>query len=128
MAFRIPEESADDGHDDQLVEVEPALHEHRTERLHDELVIKAADYSHECCQADAPDPLIALEVNVFLLAGAAHQEDRSYGQNDTDPLVGVKPFAEDQHCSNKHEYGSGGIDGTYDGQRQMFQPEISADP
>ena len=128
MAFRVPDKSADHSHDEQLIEVEPALHEHRAERLHYELVVQTAHHTHECRKSQTPDPFIALEINVFLLARTAHQEDRDYGQYDTDPLVGVKPLTEDQHCSHKHKYRSCRIDRSDDGQRQVLQTEISADP
>ena len=128
MALRVPDESADCCHDEQLVEVEPALDEHRAEGLHDELVVQTADHSEKCRKSYTPDPLIVLEINVFLLACAAHQEDGADGEYDADPLVGVEPFAEDQHRSHQHQHRSGGIDRSDDGQREVLQTKISADP
>ena len=73
MAFRIPDQAADYRHYEHLIEVEPALDEHRRQFLHYVLIIKTAHSTknRSCC--DTPDPFVFSEVDIFFLARAAHQ-------------------------------------------------------
>ena len=127
-ALRIPYKTADHCHNDHLVEVEPALHEHRAEFLHYVLVVQAADGSENCRQAHAPYPFVLLEVDCFLLSRTAHQVDGEQRQQDADPLVCVQPFAEKHYGSHQHEHRPGRVDRADDRKRQVLQTEISAYP
>ena len=128
MTLRIPHQRAYDRHDDHLVEIEPALHEHRAERLHYVLVIQSAHGSHKGRRRHAPYPPVAPEVYILLLSGPAHEEYGRKGDQDADPLTDIEPFTEDQHRSDQHDDRSGRIDRPDDGQRQVLKTEIAAYP
>ena len=128
MTLREPQRGAYYRHDQQLVEVEPALSEHRTEHPHHMLVVESAHGSchGSCCHA--PYPPVVPEVYVLLFAGAAHEENGEDGQQDTGPLIEIESFAEDDHGSHEHHHRTGRIDRPDDGQRDVLEAEISADP
>ena len=128
MAGWIPDQAAYEGHDDHLIEVEPALYEHRAERLHYEFVIQAADRSHYCGQTKTPHPLVALEVDVLLFPGTAHQEYGNQSQEYTGPLIYIELFTEEQQGSYQYHYRSGGIYWSDYGERKVLQSEITAYP
>ena len=125
---RIPDQAADYGHDDHLIEIEPALDEHRAQGLHYMLVIQSADGSHQCGHCDAPYPFVAFEVDVFLLACAAHKEDGQNGQKHADPLIDVQSFSEQKQGADEDQNRSGRVDRSDDRKRQVLESEISADP
>ena len=69
--------------------------------------------------------------------GATHynmtfsRDGRSYasdGENNACPLVAVQSFAENQHGSDKKQHWPGRVDRAHDGQREVLESEISADP
>ena len=128
MAFRIPEQTADGGHYQHLIEVKPALDEHRAERSHDMFVIESADHSHQYRPGKAPYPFVAFEVYVFLFPGEAHQEDGYDCEQNARPLICIEFLTEDQHRSDQHQHRSGRIDRTHDGEREMLESEVPADP
>ena len=74
MSFRIPEHCADYDHDQHLIQIEPALHEHRTELPHHKFIIQTADSAHDRSSRNTPDPFIAPEVDILLLSCTAHHE------------------------------------------------------
>ena len=72
--------------------------------------------------------MVVLEVDAFLLAATAQQQERGYGQQYTNPLPMVQALAKHQQGSDEHHYRARGIDRTNDGQGQMLHAEIAQDP
>lgn len=128
VAFRVPEDAAYCCHDDHLIEVEPALYEHRVQGLHYEFVIQAAYCSEDGSSCYAPHPFVLFEVYVFLLAGPAHHVDGEDGKKDSHPLISVEPFSEKEHGSYQDKYRSGGVDRADDCERKVLETEIATDP
>ena len=69
-----------------------------------------------------------LKVNAFFLAGTAQHKERKYGKHDSDPLIQVQTFTEYQHGPHEYHYRAGGINRSYNSQRQMFHTEIAEYP
>ena len=90
MSLWVPEHCAYHGHDQKLVEVEPALGEHRAEHLHHMLVVESAHGSCHGGSRHAPYPSVVPEVYILLFAGAAHQEYGQYRQKDARPLIYIE--------------------------------------
>ena len=65
------------------------------------------------------------KINPFTAARTPQQEERDKRQKDSGPLAGVEAFAEDQQRSDQHHDGTGCVNRAYDGDGQMFQPEIA---
>ena len=101
MTFGVPYCHADNAHYDHLVEVEPALHEHRAEQIHYMFVIESTYRTHDGRSSYAPDPSVALEIYVFLLSGSAHYIYGKDGEQHSGPLVDVESFFEHHHCTHQ---------------------------
>ena len=99
-----------------------------TYNYHDVLVIKAADGTQHGSQHDEIDPMVVFEVDAFLLATLAKHKERGYRQQHAYPLPHIQTFAKEKKGAHKHHHGSGGIDGTDDGQGQVLHAEIAEHP
>ena len=115
-------------HYDHLVEIEPALDEHRVEGLHQELVVQSAYSSRQGGYGHAPYPSVFPEIDILLFSCTAHHEDGSQGKQHTDPLIQIQPFSEEYQGTDKNKHRSGRIDRADNGKRQVLQTEITADP
>ena len=127
-AGRIPQDKADNAHDDELVEIEPALDKHRAELLHYEFVIQTADGSHDRGKCHTENPFIFLEINLLLLARYAHHKYRQCCKQHSHPLIQIQSFSEYEHCSDQHQDRASGVDWADNRNRKMFQTEISCYP
>ena len=72
--------------------------------------------------------MVVLEVDAFLLATTAQHQERQDSQCNTSPLPSVQPFAKDQQSAYEYHHRTRGIDGTNDGQRQVFHAKIAQHP
>ena len=135
LAEREPQEEEHGKHHEELVEGVPRLHgefvqSHTTVlgRCHQELVVESADGAQHIGEHHEDNPFVVLEIDTFFLAGAREHPESYHGNDDTDPLPHIQPFAKERDAADEHPDGAGGIDGANDGNGQMFQPEVGEEP
>ena len=105
LAPRKPDDGEHQEHHRRLVDVVPRLHRHTVKphavirgRSHEVFVVKPADGSEYRRQDDAPNPLVVREIDAFLLARPAQQEEGRGSHRHAGPLPSVEPLSIHQQC------------------------------
>ena len=69
-----------------------------------------------------------LEVYAFLFSALAQQQEAEYGQQHTYPLIEIEPLAKHEQRAYQYQHGAGGVDGTHNGDGQVFHAIIAKSP
>ena len=125
---RIPEEQQDEQHDAALIDIEPHLHGHHVQPLHQVFVIQSAARPEQDREHRQRNPFIMCEVYPFLFPRKREQVERCDGKGDTHPLIEVQPFAEDEERPQQRQHRLRRLDGPGQRQGQMFQGKVSRYP
>ena len=132
---RPPYHQEHGSHEEALVDVVPALHDHSIQSYttilgwsHQILVVETAYCTENGSQHDEVNPLVVLEVDALLLSAARKHGEGDDGKDDTNPLVEVEYLAVNQQGTHECHYRTGGIDRPHDGEWQMLHAEITEDP
>ena len=122
-------------HHHKLIEHEEALYDHVVDasstclhRCQQVLVEEGADGSKRGCEYCEDDPAVVAKIDALFLAAAAEEVEAEDGTEHTHPLIEIQAFAKDEDGPQQHHYRTGGIDGANDGQGQVLQGEIAAEP
>lgn len=123
-----PQGKEDYRHEGQLVKVAPGLHEHVVESAQQVFVKQGAHGSQDGSHNNAEHPFVLVERNTLFLAANAKQVERYHGNNDTNPLVKVKPLAKQQQTAQQHNDGAGCVDGAKQGDGKVFHAKVAEYP
>jgi len=121
MAMGVPQDKEHDEHHEELVDVVPRLNGHLVEShssrrwSHEITVVESADGSEHIGEDDEGNPFVVTEVDAFFLPTTAHEVEGDDGDSDSYPLPHIEVLAQESEGSDEDHDGTGGIDGTNDG-------------
>ena len=135
VAVGPPKRQEHEEHEEELVEGVPRLHGKFVEshsavlrRSHEELVVEPRYGSQHIGQHHEHNPLVVLEVDALLLAGAREHVEAYDGDAHTHPLPQVQLFGKEGQGTYEHHYGARSVDGADDGEWQVLQPKVGQQP
>ena len=134
LAMGIPEHQQHDEHHEELIDVVPRLDGHLVEPYacggwsHEVTVVESAHGSEHIGEDNEGYPFVVTEIDTFLLPTATHEVEGDDGDSDSHPLPYIEVLAQKREGSDEHHDGTGGVDGTYDGDGEVLHTEIAAEP
>ena len=95
---------------------------------HQKLIVKPTRSPQQHACHASPQPLVLRERDALLMPDEAYPHQRDEAQHDTNPLERTGALAKDDERAHKHQNGANGIDGSLNGERQIFDGEIAQQP
>ena len=123
--LRIPEEQQDEQHNAALINIEPHLHGHHVQSLHQVFVVQSAARPEQDREHRQRNPFVMREVDPFLFPRKRELIERRNGEGDSHPLIEVQPLAEDEERAQQRQHRLRRLDGPGQRQGQMFQSKIA---